>query len=149
MNSRLIFVCLISIVLLASGCDKSPTLVAVQKSSEAKGHQSKLMALAEKGDVQAQVDLGDLFRKGQEVAKDLRKAMEWYQKAAALGNAQAQANLGEIYEEGEGVAKDVATAIEWYQKAAAQGNAFGLLKLGECYRYGSGVKEDTAKAFEL
>ena len=38
--------------------------------------------------------------------KDEKKAVEWYEKAAAQGYASAQYNLGVCYEDGQGVAKD-------------------------------------------
>ena len=54
------------------------------------------------------------------IAKDLKKAVEWYTKSAEQGNAGAQNNLGLCYDNGEGVAKDLKKAVEWYTKSAEQ-----------------------------
>ena len=65
--------------------------------------------------------------------EDYKKAVEWYQKAAAQGEAEAQCMLGLCYEVGQGVTKDYKKAVEWYQKAAAQGDANAQWILGWCY----------------
>lgn len=81
------------------------------------------IAAAEKGDVEAQLHLGDIYYKGDGVEKDVNVAMEWYRKAAEAGNADAQYNLGTCYYNGIGTEKDVETGMEWINKAAAQGHA--------------------------
>lgn len=49
--------------------------------------------------------------------KDLTKAREYFEKAAAVGHADAYYNLARMYESGRGVEKDKAKAIELYEKA--------------------------------
>ena len=61
------------------------------------------------------------YAAGRGVAKDERKAVEWWQKAAKQGDAVAQHNLGFMYLTGRGVAQNDRNAVEWWQKAAAQG----------------------------
>ena len=97
---------------------------AAQKSAEVETPEKKLadlMKRAERGEAEAQFNLGQMYRKGEGVPMDAAKAVEWFQKAAEQGNADAQSNLGSMYDEGEGVSKDAAKAVEWWQKAAAQG----------------------------
>lgn len=55
--------------------------------------------------------------------KDYQKAVEYYQKAAALGNAMALNNLGMCYEHGYGVTQDYEKAKEYYEKAIAAGES--------------------------
>jgi TPR repeat protein len=61
---------------------------------------------AEKGDAQAQNDLGLCYARGDGVEKDEAQAVLWYRIAAEQGNSEAQINLGFSYESGVGVAKD-------------------------------------------
>jgi len=77
--------------------------------------------LAEKGDAQAQYNLGVMYEKGFGVPQDYAEAIKWYRKAEAQGFALAQYNLGVMYEKGFGVPQDYAEAIKWYRKAEAQG----------------------------
>ena len=53
-----------------------------------------LRARAEKGDVDAQNNLGEMYAKGQGVPLDYVEAVSWFRKAADGGYARAQFNLG-------------------------------------------------------
>ena len=68
-----------------------------------------------------QNNLGRMYDKGEGVAKDYKKATEWFRKAAEQGHAWGQYNLGNMYEKGDGVHKDLTTAYAWYTIAAANG----------------------------
>jgi len=101
------------------------------------------------GDAATQFSLAVLYEHGLGVPKDLWKAADLYQKAAAQGHAGAQTVLGWLYEHGEGVPKDLWKAADLYQKAAAQGHAGGQTSLGLLYEHGQGVSKDLGKAAEL
>ena len=90
----------------------------------------------------------EMYRNGEGVVRDPKKAAEWYRKAAEQGYADAQNNLGLLYAGGTGVVKDEAKAAEWYRKAAEQGNAAAQNNLGLLYVDGRGVAKDEAKAVE-
>ena len=49
-----------------------------------------LLAHAEEGDVSAQVYVGELYKVGNGVDKDLRETMKWYARAAEQGSVDAQ-----------------------------------------------------------
>jgi TPR repeat protein len=102
---------------------------------------------AEKGDANAQSNLGHCYASGRGVAKDGVQAVKWYRKAADQGYAAAQFNLGLCYFNGEGVAKDFVQAVSWYRKAAEQGNASAQYNLGVCYAKGEGVAKDEIEAY--
>ena len=151
MNSPFVITGLLSLGMLLAGCDKAAPPSATQKSAEAETPEKKLadlMKRAERGEAEAQFNLGQMYRKGEGVPMDAAKAVEWFQKAAEQGNADAQSNLGSMYDEGEGVSKDAAKAVEWWQKAAAQGYAQAQFRLGLAYDVGEGVPKDAAKAVE-
>ena len=104
---------------------------------------------AARGDVGAQVYLGNLYTEGKGVAQDYSKAAKFYEKAAAQGDALAEVNLGMLYYRGKGVAQDYSKAAELYRKSADQGNAAGQAYLGSLYAEGKGVQRDYQKAIEL
>jgi hypothetical protein len=95
-----------------------------------------------KGDVLAQVFLGNRYKNGENVKQDYAEAVKWYRKAADQGNALGQVSLGHMYKSSSGVKQDYAEAVKWYRKAADQGNALGQASLGYMYENGKGVKQD-------
>ncbi|XP_039758024.1 protein sel-1 homolog 1 isoform X2 [Pararge aegeria] len=106
--------------------------------------------LAEKGDVQAQIGLGQLhFQGGRGVTLDQSKALHYFKQAAKSGNAVANAFLGKIYlEGGDGIKADNATALEYFKKAAELNNPVGQSGMGLMYLQGRGVAKDSAKAYK-
>ncbi|KAK7865236.1 hypothetical protein R5R35_012363 [Gryllus longicercus] len=106
--------------------------------------------LAEKGDVQAQVGLGQLhYQGGRGVQQDHQKALHYFLQAADAGNAVAMAFLGKIYLEGSDIVKqDNDTAYKYFKKAADLQNPVGQSGLGLMYLYGKGVDKDYGKAFK-
>ena len=95
---------------------------------------STLIASAEKGNADAQFNLGLMYAKGNGVEPDQKAAVKWWQRAAKQGQAMAQFNLGLKYADGDGVKQDFKQAEFWVRKAADQGGAdvqhrFGHLNL--------------------
>ena len=107
---------------------------------------SEWRPLAERGNAEAQTNLGVLHYQGQGVARDRVEAAKWYLKAASQGHAQAQTNLGVMYYHGQGVAQDYGKSLKWYRKAAEQGRAGAQAMLGIIYANGLGVTEDYIQA---
>ncbi len=107
------------------------------------------LAAAEKGNVDAQSELGLKYFKGVGVEKDLTKAAYWFNKAAEQGDLSSQNNLGLMYINGLGVEKNPTVAAKWLQKAAKQGDSAAENNLAIMYINGTGVDKDTNKALEL
>lgn len=107
--------------------------------------------LAKKGDIQAQLGLGQLhYHGGRGVPLDHERALEYFQHAADGGNPVAMAFLGKIYLEGSDIVKqDNETAYKYFKKAAERGNPVGQSGLGLMYLYGKGVERDPAKALQF
>jgi len=103
--------------------------------------------LAEQGDVNAQFNLGNMYRVGQGVPRDEQQAVAWYRKAAEQGDADAQTNLGNMYRVGQGVPRDEQQAAVWYRKAAEQGDAIAQNYLGGMYEFGLGLPKDEQSAY--
>ena len=101
---------------------------------------------AEKGDAQAQFNLGRLYQDGQGVPQNYAEAMKWHRLAAEQGDASAQNSLGVMYHNGQGVAQNYADAMKWYRLSAEQGNAIAQLNLAVMYDIGRGVLQNYAEA---
>ncbi|MDO8350757.1 MAG: tetratricopeptide repeat protein [Gallionella sp.] len=89
----------------------------------------QIKALAERGNVAAQSEIGTMYALGEEVVQDYAQAAYWRRKAAEQGNAVAQRKLGAMYAIGQGVPQDTAQAMMWIRKAADQGDADAQNKL--------------------
>ncbi|MDR1827727.1 MAG: sel1 repeat family protein [Methylobacteriaceae bacterium] len=102
---------------------------------------------AGRGDVEAQIFLGERFSAGETgFFKYRSEAVKWFRMAADQGNAGAQFSLGELYFKGEGIPGDQAEAIKWYRLAAEHGHDLAGVALGNAYAEGQGVPEDKAEA---
>jgi len=58
------------------------------------------------------------------------RALELFEKAAALGNQRAQVNVGILYFRGQGAPRDLVQARAWLEKAAANNDPYALYALG-------------------
>lgn len=101
---------------------------------------------ADGGNVNAMLNLGNLYGSGDGVPKDDGQATFWFQKAADGGNKVAQLQLGLNYNMGWGVEKNVTTAASWYRKASDQGEPRAQYLLGRLYATGEGVARDDGEA---
>jgi TPR repeat protein len=73
---------------------------------------------AELGHSTAQAWLGDFYRDGDVLEKDLYQAVSWYRKSALQMDPNGQRSLGAAYARGNGVARDDAEALKWLLSAA-------------------------------
>lgn len=126
---------------------------------------------AERGDPEAQTKMGDLYYRGNLVAKDESQALHWYRLAAEQGSIKAQRRLGRLEADaswylkaaergdaktqqvlglmfyfGRLVTKDQEEAVTWFRRAAEQGDAKAQRWLGDLYRWGTGVAQDPLQA---
>ena len=105
-----------------------------------------LTAKADKGEAEAQFELGRRYQAGTGVAKDEAQALHWFLKAAQRDHAKALVSLGSIYAHGFGVKEDWAESIRWYRLAALQGDRIAQHNLGLDYNHGHGVERDLTEA---
>ena len=104
-------------------------------------------AKAEKGEADAQYNLGVMYDKGEGVLEDDKEAVKWWRKAAEQGEDLAQISLGIMCFNGEGVLEDIATAYAWFNIAQANGNENGKGNKGILAK--KMTPEQLAKAQEL
>ena len=89
------------------------------------------LIMAEKGDPEAQFNVGHAYEQGQDAPKDIKQAFYWYQKAAKQNHDFAQYSIGLMYERGNGVKKDLEEAKNWYKLAANNGNQLASQRLSD------------------
>ncbi len=124
-----------------------PALVSVTDKPKTKIEQ--LLEKAEKGDKQAQSDLGWAYEKGNGVKQDYAEAVKWYRKAAEQGHTWAQVQLGLCYDRGNGVAQDFSEAFDWFMKASNQGYHWGHYNAALSYSQGKCFAKNIPEAIKL
>ena len=99
-------------VLIEAACEALGKLVVTRR------------AAAEKGNPEAEYQLGLLYEKGCGVEKDYAKAVHWFQKAADKNHPMALYWLGWMYSSGLGVEKDYVEAKKLYGGVKSQMQRF-------------------------
>ncbi|MBV8685882.1 MAG: SPOR domain-containing protein [Alphaproteobacteria bacterium] len=101
--------------------------------------------LADKGDADAQFDLGQAYKLGRGVPQDMRIAQSWFEKAAQQGHIQAQTMLGLIlFQNGERE-----RALPWIRRGAEAGDPRAQYVLGTAMFNGDLVQKDWVRAYAL
>lgn len=101
------------------------------------GALAKWRGLAEGGDVEAQLRVGEMLRDREGVRwKDFEQAAAWFRRAGAQGHAAAQYALGRLHYEGFIVPRDTVEMEEAFIAAAREGHAGAQLTLGVIFEYG-------------
>ena len=109
---------------------------------------AEVRAKAERGDAEAQKNLGKIYARGELVPQNYEEAAKWYRQAAEQGYAPAQTALAGLYEAGRGAPKDDAAAAKWYRRAAESGDPDGQYSLAVLYVMGQGVPQDNTEALK-
>lgn len=119
--------------------DKAQELLVEGKSKEA---FVLMLPLAEEGDIEAQIMLGNYYQINE---KNIKKSREWLRKAAASGNSYAQLHMGLSYI-GKGDPRQDTEGIKWLLKSANQNNKDAAEFLSIGYKNGWwGLPKDLEK----
>ncbi|MBS1368326.1 MAG: sel1 repeat family protein [Lentisphaeria bacterium] len=87
----------------------------------------RLRSAAERGVPQAQYELAEYYRSGDQALSFL-----WMQRAAEQGYPKAMVELGKYFLDGYGIGRNRDTALDWWRKAALEkGNLEAAQLLGE------------------
>jgi hypothetical protein len=107
-----------------------------------------LRALAEQGDIAAQLELGAEYSTGEHVTLDFFEASRLFRLAADQGNETAQFFLGTMYLGGKGVPLDKLQGAYLISQVAEQGNPNAQGCLGIIYASGRGGTKDAVLAYK-
>lgn len=103
---------------------------------------------AERGEAEAQYNLGWYTFKSATLPQDQERALMWFQKSARQGVMEAQFALAIMLEKGLGLTNpQLQQALYWYEQAAEAGLARAQYNLGATYAQGIDVKRDDEKAY--
>ena len=103
----------VALMLMVSG-----TLAACSTGQE---KVAELTAKAEQGDVDAMVEVGEMYCSGTTIEQDDQICGMWMKRAAENGHVRAQYMLGRMYELGLGMRADPVQAYKWYTLSGNQG----------------------------
>lgn len=107
---------------------------------------------AEKGSIDAQLKVGELYRRGRgSLERNTNKAVHWYRLAADRGDSVAHMELAKIslrwpYTREEAGMTDEEEAVGWLMRAAERGDMEAQANLAAYYLEGRWVERDTLKA---
>jgi uncharacterized protein len=101
-----------------------------------------LTEAANDGSADAQYALGSLYLHGKHVAKDIEKAVEFFEIAAKSMHSDALFDLAIAQENGEVNKASVDEAFRNYLLSAIAGDRGAIFELARCYFYGIGVDKD-------
>ena len=104
------------------------------------------LSLATQGVSVSQYNTGVNYFTGRGIAKDLEKAVYWYQRASEQGHSKAPFNIAIIYANGEITEKDLSLSLEYFLISAERGNkeAKDFVKKLKNYK-SSSLEESLAK----
>ena len=104
----------VALMLMVSG-----TLAACSTGQE---KVAELTAKAEQGDVDAMVEVGEMYCSGTTIEQDDQICGMWMKRAAENGHVRAQYMLGRMYELGLGMRADPVQAYKWYTLSGNPGS---------------------------
>jgi TPR repeat protein len=104
---------------------------------------NEFMAKAEKGDAEAQFNVGYCYMRGAGVPLDEAQAAVWYRKAAEQGKGYAKA---EVLIEITRMTPESVKVFKDFKAKAEKGDAEAQVGLGNCYANGAGVAWDYVQA---
>lgn len=142
----------ILIAAFLQGCGTSPTKLANIAYKE--GSYKGISKLANNGNAQAQYYLGHIYE-GKDskwiYRQDIKKAIEWYSKAATQNNIDAKIRLGAIYLNELKDEESYKKAYKIFTKLSKVNhiNTDAKVYLADMYYYGRGIEKNYSKALEL
>ena len=143
------------VFVVITGCEPSPEkLVKNGKNHIKKEKYTEAMACfkkaAEKGNAEAEYQIGKMYLYGYGVVVCEDVAAEWFLKSASNNYGDAQNILSLMYYTGQGVTVDYKKAEKWAVQALEKEEYVeSTIVLGMLYYYGLGVTRNYTKAVEL
>jgi TPR repeat protein len=103
-------------------------------------------AAAARGSAAAHLALGQFYRDGRVVSRDLRQTTDHLSKAAEAGLPAAMVEYGLVLLR---MKEDGRVACDWFERAAEAGERNGVRLLGDCHARAIGGRSDRSRARKL
>lgn len=103
-------------------------------------------AAAARGSPRADLALGQFYRDGAIVRRDLTKAAYHFRRAARAGLAEGMIELGLVLRRAE---RDHAAACRWFERSARANARAAIRLLGDCFAHDIGGRADRSRARTL
>jgi len=100
------------------------------------------MKKANAGDTRAQYKMGVAYMRGTSNNFDKKKAIRWFNKAAAKGYAKAWFRLGQMHYDPKYGMRNYSIAFKWFAKAARKNHGVSQYYMALHYYHGRGVHKD-------
>jgi hypothetical protein len=107
---------------------------------------AQIVSLANKGDLNSQLELASRYRDGNGVKQDNKKMFKYYKLAALQGHNDSEYFTGNMFYWGTGTRVNKVEAVKWFTIAANKGHAKAQHDLAYCYANGMGIKKDPKEA---
>ncbi len=104
------------------------------------------MALAKKGNAEAQLKVGEMYEVGFGVRQNKREAIYWITRSANQGHEKAGFKLLYLNVEKKGLKGKNKAKMEALNSKAKQGNSQAQYYLGKMYAHGVGINKNSEKA---
>ena len=141
--NRLLLSVLVGSVATSAYCQSALAAVEAADKGDPAAAVAAWLPLAEKGDAEAEFNLGQAYLYGRGVPVNVAQGRHWIGRAASKGQVDAQATLGLLlYRDG-----DVESAIRWLSAAAEVGEPRALMIMGSAFYLGEGVPKDPVKGY--
>ena len=101
-----------------------------------------LQKASEMGWSDADVLIGQMYRDGNGVERDIDKCIHYLSKAANNGHNKAMAMLGDLFYDNKVTKKNPEEAFKWYMMSASVGNAKSQYQVAMMLDEGIGVEKD-------
>jgi Sel1 repeat len=121
--SRVLSFVLLLLTVVPLRADKLEDALSLLWAGKIEQGMTDVRALAEKGDVCAQLFLGHAYANKNSIVRhpDYQEAMKWFKRASSQFSGEGSAGIAELYEQGHGVPKSSVEAKAWWDLAAKQG----------------------------
>jgi len=106
------------------------------------------MKLAQKGNAEAQFQVGEMYEAGRGVEKNMEVAMKWINKAAVKGNKAASYKLLYYDLKKNSIDKVNKSRLDQLKKAANAGDGYAQYYLGLMYSRGVGLNRSNNRALD-
>lgn len=115
-----------------------------QKQAPAKALELFRLAAAQE-QAGAMNEIGEMYKYGLGVEKDLTEARKWFKLAADMGHSQAQYNYADLC---DGIRKHAVEMTEFFRRAAEQGHIEAQYRLAQIYQTSSWAEDGIGHDYE-